>query len=386
MLRLLYRAVRHSRPHFKAKVREQDQYEAFKRDFKESVSPFIQEEDFFRGYEDVVDVEAGLPTRGKLVICPTPLGHLGDVSFRITQALRSADVLACEDTRLTGLLLLLLNKDTVRREEVPEVDEYSYGLADDFIAYTVRKVAETRQSKGRGLMISFNSHNQEGRTAKLVKVMKAGLTVALASDAGTPLLSDPGGVLVAEAVRAGVTVQSLPGPMAGVVAVTASGFPCARFFFQGYLSKTESEKEERLQKMRLSNSTAVIYESCHRIAQTLATVAKVYGPDHPIYVGQELTKRHECHHRGSASELVALFSSMKRVLGELTVVLSPAHVPRQAEEELVVVDLKALIGVVEAASTVGHRQRCEQLTELTGLSRNRVTQVISELKREVLES
>ena len=243
MLRLLYRAVRHSRPHFQAKVREQEQYEAFKRDFKQSVSPFIQEEDFFRGYEDVVDVEAGLPTRGKLVICPTPLGHLGDVSFRITQALRSADVLACEDTRLTGLLLLLLNKDTVRKEEVPEVDEYAYGLADDFIAYTVRKVAETRQSKGRGLMISFNSHNQEGRTAKLVKVMKAGLTVALASDAGTPLLSDPGGVLVAEAVRAGVAVQSLPGPMAGVVAVTASGFPCARFFFQGYLSKTESEKE-----------------------------------------------------------------------------------------------------------------------------------------------
>ena len=386
MLRLLYRAVRHSRPHFQAKRREQEEYESFKRDFQQSVSPFIQEDDFFRGYEDVVDIEAGLPTRGKLVICPTPLGHLGDVSFRTAQALRGADVLACEDTRHTGLLLQLLTKDAVRKEEVPEVDEYAYGLAEDFIAHTVRKVAETRTSKGRGLMISFNSHNQEGRTGKLVKVMKAGLTVALASDAGTPLLSDPGGVLVAEAVRAGVTVQSLPGPMAAVVAVTASGFPCERFFFQGYLSKTESEKEERLQKMRKSNCTAVIYESCHRIEQTLATVARVYGAEHPIYIGQELTKRHECHHRGSAGALVQRFLSMGKVLGELTLVLSPAHVPRPVEEERVSVDLKTLVGVVEAASTLGPRKRSELLMQVTGLTRNRVTQIVSELKREVRES
>lgn len=386
MLRLLYRAVRHSRPHFQTKRREQEEYEAFKRDFKQSVSPFIQEEDFFRGYEDMVDIEASLPTRGKLVLCPTPLGHLGDMSFRITRALSTADILACEDTRHTGLLLQLLNKDAVRKEEIPEVDEYAYGLAEDFIAHTVRKVAETRESKGRGLMISFNSHNQEGRSAKLVKVMKAGLTVALASDAGTPLLSDPGGVLVAEAIRAGVTVQSLPGPMAAVVAATASGFPCERFFFQGYLSKTESEKEERLHKMRRSNCTAVIYESCHRIEQTLATIVRVYGAGHPIYVGQELTKRHECHHRGSAGTLAERFLSMERVLGELTVVLSPAQVPRPVEEERVSVDLKALVGLVEATSSLGPRKRSELLMQVTGLSRNRVTQIVSELKREVRES
>ena len=384
MFRQLSRAVRHSRLHSKAHLREQELYESFRRDFKESVSPYIQEEDFFRGYEDVVDVEASLPTRGRLVLCPTPLGHLGDVSYRVVKALSSADILACEDTRLTGLLLQLLNKDGLPKEEA-EIDEYAYGLAEDFVSHTVRKVAETRQSKGRGLMISFNAQNQEGRAARLVKVMKAGLTVVLASDAGTPLLSDPGGVLVAEAVRAGVSVQSLPGPVAAIVAVTASGFSCERFFFQGYLSKTESEKVGKLQKMRDSNSTAVIYESCHRIVQTLDTVVQVYGASHPIYVGQELTKRHEQHHRGSAESVAQSFRQLPKVLGELTVVLSPARAPQPDLEPRVSVDLKALVGLVEAACPAGPRKRSELLSQVTGLSRNRLTQVISALKREVRE-
>jgi 16S rRNA (cytidine1402-2'-O)-methyltransferase len=218
---------------------------------------------------------------GRLVVCPTPIGNLEDVTLRVLSALREADLVACEDTRRTRVLL------------------DRYGVS--------------------GRLVSYHEHNEAKRSAELVSRMQAGAVVALVSDAGMPLVSDPGYVLVHACVAAGLPVEVLPGPSAALTALVASGLPAASWRFEGFLPRKKGELRKLFSS---STGTLVAFESPRRVPATLALLASV-DPSREVAVCRELTKAHEEVVRGSASELAARYEEAPP-RGEVVLVLGPA--------------------------------------------------------------
>src|SRR5205085_931119 len=219
---------------------------------------------------------------GRLVVCPTPIGNLEDVTLRVLSALRDADVIACEDTRRTRTLL----------------DRYGV----------------------RAPLVSYHEHNEERRAAELVERMRAGAVVALVSDAGMPLISDPGYVLVQSCVAAGIAVEVLPGPSAVIAALVASGLPGDSWRFAGFLPRKRGELREVL--ARAGEATLVAFESPRRVPATLRVLAEL-DPERPVAVCRELTKVHEEVVRGSAAELAKRYGDAPPK-GEVVLVVGPA--------------------------------------------------------------
>ena len=204
-----------------------------------------------------------------LYIVPTPVGNLEDITLRALRILREADVILAEDTRTTGVLLK--HYDIHNR------------------------------------LLSHHKFNEHGTSAGIVERLKAGQTVALVSDAGTPGISDPGFFLVREAVGAGIDVQCLPGATAFVPALVASGLPDDRFCFEGLLPQKKG-RQTRLLALADETRTMVFYESPHRLVKTLGQLAETLGADRPACVAREISKVHEECVRGTLEELVAHFS------------------------------------------------------------------------------
>jgi 16S rRNA (cytidine1402-2'-O)-methyltransferase len=201
---------------------------------------------------------------GRLVVCPTPIGNLEDITLRVLSALREADIVACEDTRRTGILL------------------ERYGV--------------------KARLVSYHEHNERRRATELVGRMREGAVVALVSDAGTPLVSDPGFVLVQACVAAGLAVEVLPGPSAALAALVASALPADRWRFVGFLPRKRGELESLLG----GTETLVAFESPRRVGATLSVLAAL-DPARRVAVCRELTKLHEEIVRGSAQELAERF-------------------------------------------------------------------------------
>jgi len=214
-------------------------------------------------------------TPGRLVVCPTPIGNLEDITLRVLSALREADVIACEDTRRTRTLL----------------DRYGV----------------------RAPLVSYHEHNEERRAAELVRRMRGGDVVALVSDAGMPLISDPGYVLVRACAAAGIAVEVLPGPSAALAALVASALPADRWRFVGFLPRRKGELRKVLGE---PGGTLVAFESPRRVPATLRVLAEL-DPD-------RLTKVHEEVVRGAASELAERYSDMPP-RGEVVLVVGPAE-------------------------------------------------------------
>ena len=353
-----------------------------KAQFEEPKPSFTDNEDFFAGYKDIIDLDS--TTRGMLTICPTPIGNLMDLSARQFKALRSLDILACEDTRVTGKLLEIMKQPL--KEYTPEsargedVDEFS--LCSDFYDHTLNKIKESRRLKDRGLLVTFNSVNQQIRAPKLIKSMKMGLQVGLISDAGTPCISDPGGYLVQQAIQNNISVEALPGPNAGITALSASGFPADNFFFAGYLSKTDSEREAKLEKARRSGTTCVLYESVHRIEWTLENINMVYGNFHEIFVARELTKLHERHYRGTVLDIIREMEREKAeghsMLGELTIVIAPQVIKQDPNPETITLDLKELVDSLYANLQTTPKNFTRLLQIVTKLPKNHLRRLIKE--------
>jgi 16S rRNA (cytidine1402-2'-O)-methyltransferase len=230
---------------------------------------------------------------GKLVLVPTPLGNLGDVTDRAKTALVEADVVLAEDTRTTGKLLKLLGLEAKLRP--------------------------------------YHMHNEHAQAAALVRlVTESSGHVALASDAGTPGISDPGFLLVRACIEAGLVVEALPGPTALIPALVASGFPCDRFVFEGFVPQKKG-RQTRIQSWRTEPRTLVAYESPHRLRKLLDEVVAWLGPDRGMCVVRELSKVHETYHRGTAAELQAYFAQVEP-RGELVVILEGASSPQKTTE------------------------------------------------------
>jgi len=204
---------------------------------------------------------------GVLYVVATPIGNLGDISARAREILAGASVVAAEDTRHSGRLL--------------------------------RELGLERP------LVSLHEHNERGRVAELVGRLQGGESVALVSDAGTPLVSDPGYLLVAAAVEAGIAVAPVPGPSAAIAALSASGLPCDRFCFEGFLPARAAARRQRLAELAAEARTLVLYEAPHRIAECLADLAAACGPGRRACVARELTKKFETFYRGTLGELAA---------------------------------------------------------------------------------
>ncbi|HEY7453888.1 MAG TPA: 16S rRNA (cytidine(1402)-2'-O)-methyltransferase [Thermoleophilaceae bacterium] len=260
---------------------------------------------------------------GRLVVCPTPIGNLEDVTLRVLSALRDADVVACEDTRRTRVLL----------------DRYGV----------------------KAKLVSYHEHNERSRASELVGRMRDGAVVALVSDAGMPLVSDPGYLLVRACVAAGLPVEVLPGPSAAITALVASGLPADEWHFHGFLPRKKGELRELLSS---ADGTLVAFESPRRLPATLALLAELDG-DREAAVCRELTKAHEEIARGTAAELAARYAEPPK--GEIVlVVASPAAGGRDAPPDPAALD--ALRKLVEAGAHP--RKAASVVASLTGASAN----------------
>lgn len=222
---------------------------------------------------------------GKLVIVPTPIGNLADMPPRAVEALRAADVVCAEDTRVTGKLLVALGIEGKRLERL---DENVIGK----------------------------------RAAAIVERVQQGERIAYCSDAGMPGVSDPGLRLVAAARAVGAPVEVLPGPTAAATAYVASGTTSPAFFFGGFFPRKDKARVDLLEHLRSLDAALVFYESPNRIADALAVIARVY-PQREAAVCRELTKLHEEVVRGAASELAADFANRESVKGEIAIVIDP---------------------------------------------------------------
>jgi 16S rRNA (cytidine1402-2'-O)-methyltransferase len=258
---------------------------------------------------------------GHLLVCPTPIGNLEDVTLRVLAALREADIVACEDTRRTRILL----------------DRYGVSAT----------------------LVSYHEHNESERASELVERMRAGANVALVSDAGMPLVSDPGYVLVQASVAAGLAVEVLPGPSAALAALVASALPADRWRFVGFLPRKAKELAETF----ASADTLVAFESPRRVAASLAALAEL-DPDRPVAVCRELTKVHEEVVRGSAGELAAQYSSTPP-RGEVVLVVGGA--PKRAGGDSGPA-VEALRRIVDAGAKP--RPAAAAISELTGIPAN----------------
>ena len=233
----------------------------------------------------------GIPL-GSLYLVATPIGNLEDITLRALRILREVRWIACEDTRHTAKLL------------------HHHGIA-------------TR-------LVSYHEHNERERAPELVAALERGESGALVTDAGTPLVSDPGFRLVAAAIAVGVRVVPLPGASAVLAALSASGLPCDEFLFTGFLPVRRAERRRALERLRAERRTIVLFEAPHRLAASLADAAEILGA-RAAAVGRELSKIYEEFRRGTLPELAAQFSSVT-IRGEITLVIGPppedaAHAP-----------------------------------------------------------
>lgn len=230
---------------------------------------------------------------GTLTIVATPIGNLQDISLRAIKTLLTANVIACEDTRRTGLLLQEIKK-----------------LVPAFV--------EEKKPK----LISFYDQVEMEKIPEILSLLLQGLTVAVVSDAGTPLVSDPGFKLVRECVKQGIRVESIPGPSSVITALTISGLPTDKFLFLGFLPKKQGHRKKLLEDVkRLSIQTTVIFfEAPHRIKETLEEFAKLFGEDQYMVIARELTKLHEEVLRDTIVNLQKHFSKVQ-AKGEFVILL-----------------------------------------------------------------
>jgi 16S rRNA (cytidine1402-2'-O)-methyltransferase len=263
-----------------------------------------------------------------LYVVATPIGNLGDLSARAREVMLACDVVAAEDTRHSDQLL------------------HSTGIAKR--------------------TISAHEHNEAQRVAEILAALDAGKTVALISDAGTPLISDPGFRIVQAAARAGHDVRAVPGPCAAIAALSIAGLPTDRFVFEGFLPAKAAAREARLKELAGDTRTLVFYEAPHRLQETLAQMSELLGPQREAAVAREITKAFETVYRGELALLAERAegdADMKR--GEIVIVVDGAAETASADEHQLEHVLKELLAALPVSQAAGIAAR------LTGVNRNR---------------
>lgn len=274
-----------------------------------------------------------------LVLVGTPIGNLGDLSPRAVEALRTADTIACEDTRRTRALLSHLGLPAGRR------------------------------------LLAVHDHNEAAEVGRVLALLDRGETVVVVTDAGMPGISDPGERLVAAAAAAGHTVDVVPGPSAMIAALVVSGLPTSRFAFDGFLPRKGAARSKRLREIAADARTTVLFEAPHRVRQTIADLAAVAGDLRRVAVVRELTKLHEEVWRGTLGGAVEHLAT-KEPRGEYVVVLDGAPPPAPATEADVEAALRARLAAGEAKKAA-----IAEVAEALGVSKRAVYEIALDISR-----
>jgi len=285
-----------------------------------------------------LDAGGKSPDRGTLAaglyVVATPIGNARDISLRALDVLKGCDVIAAEDTRVTSKLLAI------------------HGISKPLVAY--------------------NDHNAPEMRPRLIGRMAHGEAVALVSDAGTPLVSDPGYKLVRETIMVSLPVVAIPGASAPLAGLTLSGLPSDRFLFAGFLSSKAGERKTALEELKTVRATLIFFESAQRLDESLAAMADVLG-DRPCAVTRELTKMHEEVRRGSLSELAAHYAKAGAPKGEVTLLVGPPG-------EAIIDNAKLDAALTAALEFMPVKAAANMIAELTDGSRKQIYARALELK------
>ena len=265
---------------------------------------------------------------GTLFVVGTPIGNAADLSARAQDVLDRVDVIAAEDTRRTGGLLMRIGVKTP--------------------------------------LIAYHDHNERTLAPQLTQRLLAGDSIALVSDAGMPLISDPGWLLVSLARQSSVNIVTVPGPCAATAALSISGLPTDHYVFEGFLPRRTAARAERLQSLAAERRTLIFYEAVHRIGATLAAMCAAFGPERQAVLARELTKLHETCYSGSLETLLGRIDTDITLLGEFVIVVAGAPEAPAADAVEVLRTFEIL------AKAVSPKQAVALTAELTGRSRNDV--------------
>ena len=268
-----------------------------------------------------------------LKIVSTPIGNLGDLSPRAAEALQQVDIIACEDTRTTRKLITLCSLDI------------------------------------RAKLVAYHDHNGHEMRPRLLSSMQAGKQVALVSDAGTPLISDPGYKLVAACHKQGITVTAIPGPAAPLMALTISGLPTDRFTFQGFVPQKQTAARAQITESASLTMTQIWFETPRRLAKTLALMADIYG-DRLAVITRELTKLHETVEHDSLHSLAQKYAELDPLKGELVLLVNGADKSAQDYDEA---GVHALLTEILTRSSV--KDAAREAEALTGWPRRDLYQM-----------
>jgi 16S rRNA (cytidine1402-2'-O)-methyltransferase len=273
---------------------------------------------------NALDVKSSRP--GRLRLVATPIGNLEDITVRALRILRESDIVAAEDTRVTGKLLKHFDINT--------------------------------------RLISHHAHSGQEDVIHLITLLTQGNDIALVSDAGTPCISDPGQQLVRAAIDCGITVEPIPGACAAIAAISASGLPTGQFTFEGFLPRT-NDRKERLATLAIERRTMVIYESPHRLADTLGDLASAFGAGRMATVAREVTKLHESFIRGTLNELAEHYVA-EPPRGECVIIVEggTGELPERADE--LSVEMLLLQAMQGGKST---KEAAREVANKTGLGR-----------------
>ncbi len=276
------------------------------------------------------------PLEPALYLVATPIGNLGDITIRALETLAAADIIACEDTRTSRVLL------------------DRYGI--------------------RTKTVSYHDHNQSVAGARLIETLQSGKSVALITDAGTPLVSDPGEQLAADARAVGIRVVPIPGASAVLAALTAAGLPASRFFFEGFLPAKTGQRRARLASLASLDATLIFYEGPHRLSETLADMADVLGEGRGAAVCRELTKTFEEVIVLPLGPLSARYPAEANVKGEIVIVVEPPKEVGTSEADVDAL-LQSLTKEMSASKAAAEASR------LTGISKAELYQRLLDAKK-----
>jgi len=274
---------------------------------------------------------------GSLVLVATPIGNLGDMTQRAIEALKSADVICCEDTRHSGKLLA------------------HFGVT------------------GKKLIV-INEHTEYDAREEIVSLVTSGSTVALVTDAGTPGISDPGERLVVAVVEAGGNVTAVPGASALTMALVISGLPTSRFVFEGFLPRSGAERTDRLAMTTTESRTIVLYEAPHRLARTLSDLTTACGAMRRVVLARELTKLHEQIWRGTLQDANMLVAATEP-RGEYVIIIEPAKPPTPPTDEELVAAIKA-----EIAKGVSRKDSAARVSARFGVAKRHVYELALQVR------
>jgi 16S rRNA (cytidine1402-2'-O)-methyltransferase len=284
-----------------------------------------------------------------LYLVATPIGNLGDITIRALEVLKNADRIACEDTRQTQKLL------------------NHYGITTP--------------------TISYHDHNERQRSAQLIEALRTGGRIAVVSDAGMPGISDPGTVLVREAIAAGIPVVPIPGANAALSALIASGLPADDFHFIGFLPEKAGARRTRLEALatepRECAETHIFYEAPHRILDTLADIEAIFGPALRVVAARELTKLHEEFLRGTVAEVRAQLAGRDRIRGEFVLLIeAPSSTAKPGTvglNSLISENISARVAQLHSESGLEEKEALKRLARESGKSKS---ELYRELQRE----